>query len=175
MTKVADQLTADLFLTIGTQEPFDRLTRAMDDWAAAHPEVSIFGQLGRLAPDSYRPSRFTWAEFIDADRYQQLVGNCVAIVAHAGMGSIISALTYGKPLLIMPRRASLGEHRNEHQWATAEKFAGRPGVAIAWEESEVAPLLDRIIAGGSTGGTVSPHADPGLLAALRAFIHGEAV
>lgn len=166
-------LAVDIFLTIGTQEPFDRLVRAIDDWAGAHPEVRIFGQLGGLAAGSHRPAHFLWAEYIDADRYQRLVDGCRLIVAHAGMGSIISALTYGKPLLIMPRRASLGEHRNEHQWATAEKFAQRPGVHIAWEDSEVAPLLGRIIAADSAGGDISPYADAGLLAAVQAFIAGQ--
>lgn len=163
-----------IFLTIGTQEPFDRLVRAVDAWAAAHPETPIFGQLGALAAGSHRPAHFEWAEFIDATRYQQHVESCTAIVAHAGMGSIISALTFGKPLLIMPRRAALGEHRNEHQWATAEKFAPRAGVHVAWEEAEVAPLLDRIIGGdGETGGGISPFASAELIDALRGFIAGK--
>lgn len=163
-----------IFLTIGTQEPFDRLVRAVDQWAAAHPATPVFGQLGAMTATSHRPASFEWAEFIDATRYQQLVEDCDAIVAHAGMGSIISALTYGKPLLIMPRRAALGEHRNEHQWATAEKFAARAGVHVAWEEAEVGPLLDNIQGGGADGGGggISPFASPELIAALRGFIAG---
>ena len=145
----------------------------MDDWAAAHPETRIFGQLGGLAPGSYRPQHFEWAEFISADRYQQLVESCRLIVAHAGMGSIISALTHGKPLLIMPRRAALGEHRNEHQLATADKFVERPGVRIAWSESEVAPALDAILAASGHGGDLAPYADQQLLATLRGFIAGQ--
>ena len=50
-----------------------------------------------------------------------------AIIAHAGMGTILTALEMGKPLLVMPRRAELGEHRNDHQLATAMRFADLGG------------------------------------------------
>ncbi len=163
-----------IFLTIGTQEPFDRLVKAVDEWAAAHA-VPVFGQLGGLKPDSYRPRHFEWCEFIAADVYQQKLEACDLLVAHAGMGSIISALTWAKPLIIMPRSAALGEHRNEHQLATAQKFRDRPGVAVAWAPDEVGPLIDRLLAAGSDGAAaLSPEASPALIETLRAFIHGGA-
>ncbi len=163
-----------IFLTIGTQEPFDRLVRAVDAWAATH-ETPVFGQLGALKPDSHRPAHFPWAQFVHADEYQARLDACDMLVAHAGMGSIISALSWGKPILIMPRRASLGEHRNEHQLATAEKFGARPGVHVAWDEAEVAPLLDRLLAARGTGASgLAPEASQELVAALRAFIAGTA-
>lgn len=54
----------------------------------------------------------------------------------------MTAMGYGKPILIMPRRASLGEHRNDHQLATTRWMAERPGVSVAWDESQVARWLD---------------------------------
>jgi UDP-N-acetylglucosamine transferase subunit ALG13 len=159
-----------IFLSVGTQEPFDRLARAVDSWAARN-DMPVFGQLGALKPGSYRPTHFEWREFIDADEYQRRIEESQILVAHAGMGSIISALTWGKPLLVMPRRASLGEHRNEHQLATVEKFRTRAGIHVAADEAEVGPMLDRLAAGaGEAGGGLSPDASPELVAALRAFI-----
>jgi UDP-N-acetylglucosamine transferase subunit ALG13 len=160
-----------IFLTIGTQAPFDRLVRAVDAWAATH-DTPVFGQLGALATDSIRPTNFPWEQFIHADAYQARLQACDLLVAHAGMGSIISALTWGKPILIMPRRAALGEHRNEHQLATAEKFRHRAGVHVAWEEVEVAPLLDRLLAAAPSQTTagLAPGASAQLIATLRAFI-----
>ncbi len=160
-----------IFLTIGTQEPFDRLVKAVDDWAAAH-DVPVFGQLGALKPESHRPAHFAWEQFISADVYQEKLQACRLLVAHAGMGSIISALTWGKPVLIMPRRASLGEHRNEHQLATAEKFRHRPGVHVAWEAADVGGMIDRLLQADTAAaqGGLSPEASPELIAALRGFI-----
>ncbi|MFQ3667175.1 MAG: glycosyltransferase [Sphingomonadaceae bacterium] len=161
-----------IFLSVGTQEPFDRLVRAVDSWAAAAP-VPVFGQLGALGPESYRPAHMQWAEFIPADQYEARLQACRVMVAHAGMGSIISALTHMKPLLILPRRASLGEHRNEHQLATAEKFRARPGIHVADDEAAIGPLLDRLLETGD-GATeaLAAEASPDLIAALRRFIQG---
>jgi UDP-N-acetylglucosamine transferase subunit ALG13 len=161
-----------IFVTVGTQEPFDRLIRAVDDWAGAH-DVPVFGQLGRLTAESYRPVNFPFESFISADEFQQRLVASRLMVGHAGMGSIISALTYGKPLLMMARRASLGEHRNEHQLATAARFAGRPGIHVAAEADAVGPLIDRLLdtGGVSAGGQLPPHASPDLLKAIRDFIH----
>ena len=120
-----------IFLTVGTQEPFDRLVAAVDAWAATH-DVPVFGQLGALKPGSHRPAHFEWREFITADEYQQRLETSQLLVAHVGMGSIISALTYGKPLVMMARRASLGEHRNEHQLATAATVQHSHAVHSVW-------------------------------------------
>ncbi len=58
------------------------------------------------------------------------------------MGSILTALELEKPIIIFPRRAALGEHRNEHQLATAKKFSGRTeGVYVAFDEAELIELL----------------------------------
>jgi UDP-N-acetylglucosamine transferase subunit ALG13 len=161
-----------IFLTVGTQEPFDRLVRAVDDWAGTH-DLPVFGQLGRLTADSYRPQNFAFEPFLSADEFQERLEGCRLLVAHAGMGSIISALTWGKPLLMMARRASLGEHRNEHQLATAVKFASRPGLHVAADAAAVGPLIDRLLEGATEAGTgLSPWASPGLLAAVEAFVRG---
>jgi UDP-N-acetylglucosamine transferase subunit ALG13 len=163
-----------IFLSVGTQEPFDRLVRAVDAWAAGSG-VPVFGQLGALKPGSHRPANFEWREFLDADDYQARVEASGILVAHAGMGSIITALSGGKPLLVMPRRAALGEHRNEHQLATVEKFRGRAGIHVAADETEVAPLLDRLVAGAAepgSAGALAAEASPELITALRAFIAG---
>jgi UDP-N-acetylglucosamine transferase subunit ALG13 len=161
-----------IFLTVGTQEPFDRLVRAVDDWAESHA-TPVFGQLGRLTADSYRPRHFPFESFISADEFQERLEESRLMIGHAGMGSIISALTHGKPLLMMARRASLGEHRNEHQLATARRFSGRSGLHVADSPAAVGPLIDELLAADSrvpAGPELSPSAAPELIAAIRDFI-----
>jgi len=161
-----------IFLSVGTQEPFDRLVRAVDGWAATHGEP-VFGQLGALAADSYRPRHFPFETFIPVDSYEKHVLGSRLLVAHAGMGSIISALTHARPLLVLPRKAALGEHRNDHQWATARRFEGRAGIHVVWDEAEVGPAIDRLLAEGDRAASsgLAPEASPDLLAALAAFVH----
>ena len=162
--------SALIFLTVGTQEPFDRLVQAVDEWAGAH-DVPVFGQLGRLEAGSYKPRNFPYELFISADEFQERLESCSLLVAHAGMGSIISALTMAKPLLMMARRAALGEHRNEHQLATAARFAGRGGLHVAAEAPDVGSLIDRLLAESrQPSGAISPYAQPELIATLKDFI-----
>ncbi len=160
-----------IFLSVGTQAPFDRLVRAVDAWAASHAEP-VFGQLGALTADSYRPRHFEWRDFIVAEEYQRRLHDARILVAHVGMGSIISALSNGKPLVMLARQAVLGEHRNEHQLATAARFQDRAGLYFADADSDVGPLIDRVLAMDSddAAATLPPFAEPQLIAALRDFI-----
>ena len=164
-----------IFLTVGTQLPFDRLTRAVDDWCVTSPETPVFGQIADPGPEGYRPRHFAWQAFVEPAEFDQRFEQADIVIAHAGMGSIITALTRAKPVLIMPRRADLREQRNDHQLATAAQFEGRPGVHVARDESEVGPMLDRVLAteGHGVAPGASPFASPRLIEALRTFIHAQ--
>ena len=158
-----------IFVTVGTQLAFDRLTRAVDQWAALNPQESIVGQIG---PGTYLPTCFKHQAFVSPSEANALFSSADFIVAHAGMGSILSALRYRRPILIMPRRAALGEHRNDHQLATARWLGGRPGVHVAADERELLVLLDRrktLVAGGE----ISEFAPPAFTDRIRRAVIGE--
>ena len=63
------------------------------------------------------------------------------IVSHAGMGTIISAMQQAKPIIIFPRIAALGEHRNEHQMATAKQMAKMKYVYVAFNKEQLRELM----------------------------------
>lgn len=125
---------------MGSQVPFDRLSRSVDAWAARHPQTEVFGQIGRTA---WRPAAMRWAEVMEAGEYLDLLKQAKVIVAHAGMGTVISAAEHGKPLIVMPRRADLGEHRNDHQEFTAKWLMTRPGISVVHDENELHAALDK--------------------------------
>lgn len=162
-----------IFLTVGTQLPFDRLVRALDSWAGARDQRAIFGQIADPGPDGYRPKNFPFTDHVPPAEFQQRCRDATLIVAHAGMGSLITAMTFGKPILVMPRRGHLNEHRNDHQFATAGKLGNRPGVAVALDDVALAEKLDAMLAGGgSAAGGLPPFADDRLIAAVRQAILG---
>ncbi|MFN7176727.1 MAG: glycosyltransferase [Thermaurantiacus sp.] len=160
-----------ILLAVGTQEPFDRLVRAVDQWAGETGR-DVFGQLGRIGQESYRPANFPWAPLLPAAEFEARFAEAPLVIAHAGMGAIIAALSQAKPLVIMPRRAALGEHRNDHQLATVEKFRERPGVFVADDETVLARVLARALEARSGTETLAPWAGPELLETVRSFIHG---
>lgn len=155
-----------IYVTVGTQLAFDRLIKATDTWAGLHPDVKVFAQIG---PSTLKPAHMEHAQFLSPSRADALMREASVIVAHAGMGSVLTALALQRPIIIVPRSASQGEHRNDHQLATARWLHGRPGVFVAWDETQVAGLLnDRPRLLGAAA--ISPFASGPLVERLSAFI-----
>jgi UDP-N-acetylglucosamine transferase subunit ALG13 len=157
-----------IFVTVGAQMPFDRLVRAVDEWAGARERTDVLAQIGRT---EWRPRRIAWKQFMEPKEFRANVERADVIVAHAGMGSIITALELGKPILVMPRRGSLRETRNDHQVATAAQFARQARVAVAGDERELPSKLDEI---GKLAASerIPCFAPERLLSAIRAVIDG---
>jgi len=164
-----------IFLTIGTHEPFDRLVRAVDAWCESRGRTDVFAQIVDPGAQGCRPAHMGWTGRIAPERYAAAFEEADFIVAHAGMGSIITALTVSRPIVIMPRRGHLRETRNDHQFATARRFAGRPGVSVAEDETELPGVLDAMAAavarGGAPCGAARRWADDELLGAVAAAIN----
>ena len=97
-----------IFVTVGTQLPFDRLVRTVDDWAGRTGRDDVFAQIG---PSEYVPRHMESAVGLDPAQFRARMEQAEFIVAHAGMGTIINALRMEKTLVVMPRKADLGEHR----------------------------------------------------------------
>lgn len=157
-----------IFVTVGAQMPFDRLVRAVDEWAHSRGRTDVVAQIGTTP---FKPQSIRCVEFLKPDEFRDLVSQCTVLVAHAGMGSILTALEHGKPLLVMPRRGDLMETRNDHQVATAQRFEALGRLAVAHDEAQVAPKLDALASLRPTE-RIGPHASDQLIEALRAFIAG---
>jgi UDP-N-acetylglucosamine transferase subunit ALG13 len=158
-----------IFVTVGTQLPFDRLISAVDEWAGSAPGREVFAQIG---PSRQAPRHIAHAQFVSPEECGERMAAADAIVAHAGIGTILTALELGKPTLVMPRRAELGEHRNDHQLATARRFAKLGKVNVAFDDTELAARLDEL-SDGPPLARIAHSAPVELLAGLRAFVLGE--
>lgn len=123
-----------ILVTVGTQFGFDRLIQWMDLWAAAHPDVDVFAQIG---DGDFQPAHMRWTREISPIEFPSVISTASVTVSHAGMGTIISANLSSKPIIIVPRRAGLGEHRNEHQLATARRFSDLPGCRVAETQEQL--------------------------------------
>jgi len=155
-----------IFVTVGTQLAFDRLVGTIDTWCGDHPSAKVFAQVG---PTKLKIQHVDHVEFLSPENANDLFLAASLIVAHAGMGSVLTALRYKKPILILPRKAALGEHRNEHQMATAKWLANRPGIIVAWDEREIPGILDGHTS-FSEGNGISEFASLELLQRLKNFI-----
>lgn len=161
-----------IFVTVGNDLPFSRLVEHADLWSKNHPGEPVLAQTGRLRKSDYVPRFMQWVERLTAEQFDRHCSEATLIVAHAGMGSIITSLTAGKPIVILPRLARLKEHRNDHQLATARRFATRPGIFVAWTEADLADAIDHALAAPQTssGETLPRFAPEEFTDRLREFI-----
>jgi UDP-N-acetylglucosamine transferase subunit ALG13 len=158
-----------IFVTVGTELPFDRMVKIVDSWAAQAGRQDVFAQVGNT---EWRPTSLEYQRFLEPAEFAARFASASVIIAHAGMGTILSALHAGKPIIVVPRLASLGEHRNEHQLATARRMQGLRGVAVAYDETDLIEWLG-CIDEVQAGHRIAQFAERSLLDALRRFIHEE--
>lgn len=119
-----------IILTVGTQLPFDRLVKVIDEIAPSI-EDKIFGQIG---PSGYVPRNFEHRSSMSPREFESMISESRLIISHAGIGTMLTARRLGKPIVLFPRKASLKEHRNDHQMATAKQMEGRRGIQVIYDE-----------------------------------------
>jgi UDP-N-acetylglucosamine transferase subunit ALG13 len=122
-----------IFVTVGSALPFDRLIEAMDGWTGRNADVEVFAQIG---DGKFLPVNMTYKRMITPGEFRAVTERASIIVAHAGMGSVITAAELGKPIVLLPRRAAAKEHTTDHQLHTAGWLRTRPGIFVADSNDE---------------------------------------
>jgi len=155
-----------IFVTVGAQMAFDRLVDTVDAWAEQRGRSDVFAQVG---PTKRPPRHIEWTRFLEPPEFRRRVSEAQAVVAHAGMGSILTALELGKPIVVLPRRGDLRETRNDHQVATALRLVEQRRVRAAYNTSELVGLLDSI-ATIPAANAIGSQASERLLEAVRRVV-----
>lgn len=155
-----------IFVTVGSQTPFDRLIQAMDAWAGGRPDADVLAQIG---DGTYEPRALRWTRTLTPEAFRQTCESSAVVVAHAGMGTVLTTLSYGRPLVLMPRVGRLKETRNDHQIATARWLAAKPGIWIANDADELPGALAAALQAGHVPAAASQAAEQ-FAARLRDFI-----
>ena len=127
------------FATIGTQAPFDRFVKILDELCKNIDEEIVC----QTIQTNYQAQNIKTVDFLPPDEFDQYFKRARLIIAHAGMGTIISALRQKKPIIIVPRLASLKEHRNDHQMATAMRMHELGYVYVAYDKTQLEELINQ--------------------------------
>lgn len=128
-----------IVVTVGTQLPFDRLIRMIDELAPGL-DRDVFAQTG---VGTYVPQNMEWSSTVEASDFDRKLKACSVIIAHAGIGTVLKAYKYAKPIILVPRLSSLGEHRNDHQLATVSQLRQREGIYVAENKQDLERLLSQ--------------------------------
>jgi UDP-N-acetylglucosamine transferase subunit ALG13 len=148
-----------IFVTVGTALPFDRLVAAADALAV---DEAVLVQCGASSLELRHAERVPFLPFDDVAR---LMREARVVVAHAGAGSVVTALLASRCPIVVPRRHALGEAVDDHQVAFAERLA-RLGLArLVLDPAELRAAVD------DPGGSAAPAASASPLASdLQAYL-----
>ncbi|MFV0317413.1 MAG: glycosyltransferase [Microthrixaceae bacterium] len=131
---------ASAVVTLGSQEgyPFDRLVAALHEVLPGSAEV-----LWQTGATSTARFGIDGLAAVTAAVLESAMASADVVVAHAGVGSALSALLAGRHPVLVARRSALGEHVDDHQAQIAGELAER-GLATQCrpEDLDLEILLD---------------------------------
>lgn len=158
-----------IFVTVGAQTSFDRLVLTMDEWAASEHREDVEAQIG---PGEYIPRHLRWSRFMPPREFREKMAQARGVVAHAGVGTVLTALDLRKPLLVLPRESARGETRSNHQVATARYFQEQGLLLAAFSEKELVEKI-ALLESPDARPPIRSEASETLLARIREFSAGE--
>ncbi|MFH1986434.1 MAG: glycosyltransferase [Pseudomonadota bacterium] len=157
-----------IFVTVGSMLPFDRLIRAVDLWAQNTKCLDVFAQIG---DGVYEPTNMTWARMLSPGEFDQKIRSASLVVAHAGMGSIISAMEAGKPIVILPRRVENKEVTTNHQVDTVTWLEQKSGIYVARTEAALPEAISNAThSSGSCAPSISSVAPEQFIQRVRSYL-----
>lgn len=136
-----------IFVALGTHEqPFERALWAVAPLAGSHELVIQHGHTPPRADLSAR-----WLDFGSYDEILGLMRQASAVVCHAGVGTILSALETGKQPVVLPRLRQHREHVDDHQLQITKAFADRGIVIACFEGDDITACVSQARAAAAVG------------------------
>jgi UDP-N-acetylglucosamine transferase subunit ALG13 len=148
-----------IFVSLGTQAfPFDRLLRGLDG-----VEEKLVIQSGS---STHRPDGATWFDFLEFPQLVQYMRSARVVVAHAGVGAVMTALGEGKRPVVVPRLGRYREAVDDHQLPFARRMDSVGLVRLVEDPAE----LPAAVAETPAPPEAQPAGQGGLAADLRAYL-----
>jgi len=122
---------------------FTRLIRKMDEVAGRLDEEVVM-QIGSVPYEPQNAKHFSHTSYQESLSYFQ---NASLVIGHGGAGTILNALRFQVPIIVVPRRHHYGEHVDDHQVELAQRLVGNELIKVVYDiedlESAVREMLDR--------------------------------
>jgi len=158
-----------IFVTVGTADKgidFDRLIREMDRIAGRLDEDVLI----QRGPSDYEPRYARSVRFVRFDEALALFRTARFVVGHCGAGTVLNALRYRKPMILVPRRVETGElDTDDHQLQLAREMEGMEGVRIVHEVEKLEEAVRAFLSGAAVPPKPSPEKDR-FIGAIREFL-----
>jgi beta-1,4-N-acetylglucosaminyltransferase len=131
-----------IFVTVGTHiKSFERLIKKMDEIAGTIDEEVIM-QIGFT---KYHPKNAKYFDFMDDEnKFNELYKNARIVICHAGAGTILDALKYARPTIVVPRMAKYDEHNDDQQLELAEVLSNNNKVIAVYNIDDLEDAIQRV-------------------------------
>lgn len=133
-----------IFVTVGSSSNgFDRLIKMVDELKGEKRiKERIVAQVGN---GSYVPMNLEeYFRFVDWKRINELNKKATLIISHAGVGAIMTALRYKKPIICVPRLRVFSEHTDNHQLEIAETLRKQGKILVAMNKDDLLRCINII-------------------------------
>lgn len=131
-----------IFITVGSQKfPMNRIFIEVDRLIEEKKiDQEVIAQIGTA---TYKPRNFKYKQFYSKEEMICFTEKCDLLITHAGSSSIMTGLKNLKKIIVIPRRAELGEHVDNHQFELSEVMSKQNYVI---EVQDIENLYEAIIA-----------------------------
>ena len=125
-----------IFIVLGTQKfSLNRLLKEMDSLIEEGKiQEKVFAQIGN---STYTPKNYEYVDFLSKDEFEKKMLETDIVIAHGGVGTVISAVNKRKPVLVYPRLSKYNEHVDNHQLQIAESFQEVNLVLVCHEDEDL--------------------------------------
>ena len=129
-----------IFLTVGTwHRGYDRLVQAVDELVGN--KIITEEVIAQTGYSAYVPQHLTVIGFCSPDEFVNIISTCCLVISHAGVGTMAEVIKQHKPIIVVPRKALLGEVDNDHQFATAKQLEKEGKILVAYKINELPAKL----------------------------------
>ncbi len=128
-----------IFVILGTQDKkFNRLIQMILK-LDIDEEIVIQSGCSDVFSDKVK-----YFKYLDKDSFDDYIKKADLIITHGGVGSIMSALSYRKKVIAVPRLKKYQEHQNDHQLDIVDNFYLRNYIFKCNEEDDLKLLITKI-------------------------------
>jgi len=111
-----------IYVTVGSSEKgteFDRLIKKIDELAKDISEEIIM----QIGSSNYIPKNTKYFRYCSYEKSLSFFSKAKLVIGHCGSGTIINAIKFNVPLIIVPRKLQYGElDTDDHQLILARKL-----------------------------------------------------
>lgn len=161
-----------IFVTIGSAVEgieFTRLIKKIDEIAGKIGEEVIM-QIGTVPYEPQHAKYFRYTSYQENLSYFQ---KSALVVGHGGTGTILNALRFQVPIVVVPRRHEYGEHVDDHQVELAQRLGGNELIKVVYELEDLESAVEEMLKRGKKADKGKTYAErEALIKTIKDFVDG---